>query len=257
MIQKIKFSQIMTIDSSLPSYFGEILTELGAIDSLTGETTLTLTNIATTTFKKLGLNSNAIDTEVSVLKDLNIYVSSYSLTGDKYLQILREFLRRAKYFKQVIIDKGFKLSLKTTRDIDKTSVGTEGRTTQEDAQNVGRSKDITSDTPQVSDIAGSEPAEFVSNIGTNDAQQDYTKHATDDKTHESTDTHVEESNLTGTKYDEARKNLEVQYLNDLVRYITRIPHEVYRAYALDSIPFPESTKTLLETVELQMELMNE
>ena len=58
------------------------------------------------------------------------------------------------------------------------------------------------------------------------------------------------TSVTGTTWEEARKNLDLVFYNELKNYIMSLPYKVYSWYSIDTIPFPDLQGMFLEYVNM-------
>lgn len=171
---------------------------------------------------------NSLLSDTGSWKDLNIYLSSYSLNGLRVLSIYNKTVQYLSWALKVITDNGVAGKIANSRKLG------------ENGTNTGKSKDTYSELPQVDTNTVSQfelDISYVSNISNNDNNSTYNRDVN------------EESNVTSTTWKEEVDNLQMIYMNEICNYIMNIPYTIYRAYSLDSMPVNELVKAYYKSVK--------
>lgn len=178
--------------------------------------------------KDMQLVVNSLLSDTGSWKDLNIYLSSYSLNGLRALSVYNKTVQYLSWALKVITDNGVAGKIVNSRKMG------------ENGTNTGKSKDTYSELPQVDTNTETQfdlDISYVSNITNNDNNSTYNRDVS------------EESNATSTTWKEEVENLQMIYLNEICNYIMNIPYTIYRSYSLDSMPVNELVKSYYESVK--------
>ena len=180
----------------------------------------------------------------SMWKDLLIYTSTFKEYDRRFLLLLsQKLLEYLNFYLKILTDSGVQRALVYAKsyenDGNSASVnrGTESVTPQN--PNLYNADEETADTMFDQAIA-----DYASSI---------------DKNKASTSSHSEgesTTNVTGTTWDEQRKNLQMVYNNELCNYLASLPERIYSYYSLDTVPALELTKLFLNHIKESVDLFN-
>ena len=175
--------------------------------------------------------------ETLVWKDLKIFVSEFKETDERLPilmgQKLKEYLL---FYYKILTDKGVQRALIYAKDYsnDGTASSNERNANSEVPQYTGA---YDSQHPE-SDAKFDEAIyNYASNLGKNKA--DSTSHSEGDST----------TTVSGTTWEEAKKNLQMVYFNELKDYLYSIPERIYSWYSIDCLPAPELYRQFVENMK--------
>lgn len=158
-------------------------------------------------------------------EDLPIYLSSYKLKDRRCANYFYDKLMKyITFLTKMITDEGLQRKMVVSRNFS-------NRNTSHNTD-----KNVYSETPQLELQSFEEAINYASNVSRNDNDGGSTQAGTSGET------------ATNVNWEEALKNLQFAFYNELVDYICSIPNEVYRYYSLDSYPCTELLKYSYETL---------
>ena len=170
------------------------------------------------------LTSNS-DNARGLWEDLPIYLSSYKLKDRRAsVQIKDNLIRYLKFLIKMTTDEGIQRKMIISRNFSNTNTS---RNTD---------KNVYSETPQLSLQSFEDAIAFASNVSRNDNEGGSTQAGTSGET------------ANNVNWEEALKNLQFAFYNEIVDYIISIPSELYNYYSLDSKPITELIKARKEAL---------
>ena len=175
-----------------------------------------------------------------------LYTSSYIENDRRFLYLLKSKIREyLVFYKKILTDEGVQRHLVYDKEYEN------------DGNSDNLERGINSNTPQNSALYDSEHPE--SDAKFDQAIADYA--STIDKNKAHTTSHTEGSSgttVSGTTWEEGKKNIQMMFFNELKDYIFSIPERIYSFYSLETIPAPELTKKFIEHLyEVRDMLLNE
>lgn len=172
-----------------------------------------------------------------VWKNLDIVVSSWRENDKRFILLLKNKLREyVLFYKKILTDSGVQRALVYSKEYENdgnahsTERGTDSATPQN--SNLYNAVEATADT-----LFDQAIANFASSINKNKASSD--SHSEGGST----------TNVTGTTWEEGKKNLQLMFYNELKEYIMSLPDRIYSYYSLDTLPAPLLAKKWLEHFE--------
>lgn len=181
----------------------------------------------------------------NIWRHLPIYISSYKETDRRgillYQNKLREYLA---FYKKILDDEGLQRHLVYAKSYsnDGTSDNTE--------------RSFNSVTPQNSALYDAN--EQTANTKFDQAIADYASAI--DKNKSKTTSHTggtSDTTVSGTTWEEAKKNIQYIFFNELKDYVESLPERIYHWYSLDTIPAPELCKKFFEYLHEVAEMMKD
>lgn len=172
-----------------------------------------------------------------IWKDLKIFVSEFKESDERFPiligQKLKEYLL---FYYKILTDKGVQRALIYAKDYsnDGNASSTERNANSEVPQYTGA---YDSQHPESDSKFDEAIYNYASNLGKNKANS--TSHSEGDST----------TTVSGTTWEEAKKNLQMVYFNELKDYLYSIPERLYSWYSIDTLPAPELCKQFVENMK--------
>ena len=240
MIKKLKWKTLMT-QISAKTEVEKFATDVEAIDTELN----TGLNYSTKSLKSLlGCVTEDILTsaDTGIWKDLLIFVSSYKENDKRFIYLLCSKLREyLDFYKKILTDEG----------IQRSMVYAKTYTNNGSASSTERGLDST--TPQNSNLYDPQNPEsdslFDQAIANYASSIDKSKASSTSQSYGGSTT-----NVSGVTWDEAKKNIQLLFFNELKDYIMSIPERIYSYYSIDTIPAPELFKLTLEHIKAVEEM---
>ncbi len=163
--------------------------------------------------------------------DMDIFLSSFKLKDKRICIAIKDnLIRYIRFLTKMITDEGLSRSMSIDRGFTNSlSSGTQD-------------KNYYSETPSMQLDNFEEAIKYASNLSKNEGTTNTSQNGTS----------YERNNAK--TWDEARKNLEYAFYNDLMQYIIKIPNELYMYYALDGRPVPELMKSMYDYMKTVINL---
>ena len=244
MVKKIKWSVLMN-QISAEDCIHDLISDISDIDELLNSyiedsSIASLENISTVVESIIDDSGNS-----SIWKDMNIYVSSWKEYDNRFIYLIQAKLREyLAFYKKILTDEGIQRNLVYSKEYSNSG----------SASSVERGTD--SVTPQNSNLYDSQHPEsdalFDEAIANYASGINKNKGSTTSSSSGSSGTSV-----TGVTWDEAKKNIQMLFFNELKDYLVSIPERIYSWYSLETIPAPELCKLFLEYREAIWDLVNE
>ena len=182
----------------------------------------------------------------NVWQDLDIYISSFKEHDRRFIFLLQAKLREyVAFYRRVLTDAGVQRQLVYSKLYNNSGSAnsTERGTTSVTPQNSNLYDPQHPESDSLFDVA---IANFASNIDKNKASSTSSSQGNSSTT------------VTGTTWEEGKKNLQMLFFNELKDYMMSIPERIYSYYSLETIPAPELYKKLLDNLfETRDMLINE
>lgn len=236
MVKKIKWKTLMSqISASTILFTTDFQSQIQDIDSKIDE--LIDENFGETNLEDL---FNYLDTDVitadndGIWADIDIYTSSWIEKDKRFIYLLANKLREyIAFYKKVLSDEGVQRHLVYSKEYENDG----------NSNNIDRN--INSDVPQNSNLYDSEHPE--SNSLFDQAIADYASSIAKNKADTTSHTQgTSGTTVSGTTWDEAKKNIQMMFYNELKDFIYSLPERIYSLYSLDTIPAPELIKKMRE-----------
>ena len=241
-IKKITWKQLMSNLSSADLFSG-LEAELANIDS---ELDNSLDSYSQTPIKDIVTYIKTYivtDSNNGIWKDLPIYVSSFRENDLRFMHLLKAKIREyLGFYYKIITDEGVQRHLVYAK-----SYGNDGSSSAIE-------RGFNSNTPQNSMLYNAVEATADTNF--DQAIADYA--STIDKNKSKTTSHTEgtsDTTVSGTTWEEGKKNVELFFFNELKDYLFSIPERIYHYYSLETIPAPELFKKFIEHLEEVREIV--
>lgn len=212
--------------------WNELMTENSSIEDIITSDVITLSQNLDTEFNtKYGIKTRVEDCIKLVSQDylltvdnggnglwedLPIYMSSYKVKDRRMcIQISDNLIRYLRFLIKMIADEGLQRKMVVSRNFNNlnTSHNTD--------------KNVYSETPQLQLQTFEEAINYASNVSRSDNEGGSTQSGLSGET------------ATNVNWDEALKNLQFAFYNDIIDYIISIPSELYNYFSLDSRPITE------------------
>lgn len=178
--------------------------------------------------------------------NMPLWTSTYIEKDARFLILLKNKLREyLAFYKKILTDEGVQRHLVYDKEYEN------------DGNSDNLERGINSNTPQNSSLYDSEHPE--SDAKFDQAIADYA--STIDKNKAHTTSHTEGTSgttVSGTTWEEGKKNIQMMFFNELKDYIFSLPERIYSFYSLETIPEPELAKKFIEHLyEVKAILFNE
>ena len=158
-------------------------------------------------------------------EDLPIYLSSFKLKDRRVcLQIKDNLIRYLKFLLKMTNDEGLQRKMVVSRNFANNNSSS------------NTDKNVYSETPSIELQDFEEAIKYASNVSRND------------NTGSSSQSGASGETATNVNWEEALKNLQFAFYNEIVDYIISIPSELYNYYSLDSRPITELVKARREAL---------
>lgn len=236
MVKKIKWKTLMSqISARGVLYTADILNEITNIDDLIN--VLVDDNFAPSFLEDLYeyVMSDVINvSDDGIWADMDVYTSSWVEKDKRYIYLLANKLREyIGFYKKVLTDEGVQRHLVYSKEYANDG----------NSNNVDRN--INSDVPQNSNLY--DPQHPESNSVFDQAIADYASSIAKNKADATSHTEgTSGTTVSGTTWDEAKKNIQMMFYNELKDFIYSLPERIYSLYSLDTIPAPELIKKMIE-----------
>lgn len=174
------------------------------------------------------------DNNDNVWKDMDIYISSFVENDGRFILLLKnKFREYIGFYLKVLNDEGLQRHL------------VYAKTYGNDGNSSSLERGTNSNTPQNSALY--DPSHPESDALFDQAIADYASNI--DKNKASTTSHTEgtsDTTVSGTTWDEAKRNVQMFFYNELKDFIFSLPERIYSHYSLSTIPAPELAKKWFE-----------
>ena len=181
--------------------------------------------------------NSSLFTELSagnIWKDMDIYLSSYVENDRRFILLLKNKLREyVGFYLKILNDEGLQRHL------------VYAKTYGNDGNSSSLERGTNSNTPQNSGLY--DPSHPESDTLFDQAIADYASNI--DKNKASTTSHTEgtsDTTVSGTTWEEAKRNVQMFFYNELKDFIFSLPERIYSHYSLSTIPAPELAKKWFE-----------
>lgn len=229
-IQKMKWQELMTtvIPSRVVSSFTDLGTLVTAVYNL--QKTMFGASDIKLIYDELMIMLCQSQNEDSAWKDMLIYTSSFKSADCRYVELLfQKAIEYAGFYKKILTDVGLQRSL------------VYGKTYTNNGSASSTERGTNSVTPQNSALypSGQETEDelFDRAIADYASALDKNKSSTQTSSYGGSTT-----NVTGTTWEESKKNMQMIYYHELCNYLYSIPEKIYGYYSLDTMPIPELAK---------------
>ena len=211
----------------------EMLTEDNEISNIIDSTVITLGSDLDTAFNtKYGSSTKVAEalTDMSndylkpansqnargLWEDLPIFLSSFKLKDRRpSLQVKDNLIRYLKFLTKMVTDEGITRKMVVARNFANNNSSS------------NTDKNVYSETPQLVLQDFEDAIQYASNVSRNENIGSSAQSGASGET------------ANNVNWDEALKNLQFAFYNEIVDYIISIPSELYNYYALDSRPITE------------------
>lgn len=166
--------------------------------------------------------------------EMDVYTSSWVERDKRFIYLLANKLREyVAFYKKVLTDDGVQRHLVYAKEYENDG----------NSNNIDRN--INSDVPQNSNLY--DPQHPESNSVFDQAIADYASSIAKNKADATSHTEgTSGTTVSGTTWDEAKKNIQMMFYNELKDFIYSLPERIYSLYSLDTIPAPELVKKMIE-----------
>ena len=156
--------------------------------------------------------------------DLDIFISSFKENDKRFVNLVATKLREyIAFYKKILNDNGVQRALVYSKEY--SNLG--------DSNSSDRGTD--SVTPQYSHLY--DPAHPESDELFDQAIANFASSINKSKNSAHSETEGESTtNVTGTTWEEGKKNIQMMFFNELKDYIMSIPERIYSYYSLDTMP---------------------
>ena len=241
MIKKILWKNLMT-NLDAKTEFDKFNNEVKAVDDLinaklSGYSTQSLFKILDLVCDQMLTNNDN-----GIWADLPVFMSSYREHDKRFIFLLCSNLREyIGFYKAMLTNNGVSRALEyaKTYSNDGEASSTERRTDSETPQNPSL---YDSTHPESDTLFDQAIADYASAIGKNKAS------STSKSWGGST------TNVSGVTWEEAKKNLQYVFYNELKNFIMSIPERIYSYYSLETTPMPSLLKMAFEDFLATLEL---
>ena len=167
---------------------------------------------------------------INVWQDLPIYVSSFKFSDRRFILLLKNKLREyVGFYLKLVQDSGVSRNLSYKKDyLNSGEASSVERGSNSETPNYSALYDSTH--PESDSLFDQAIADYASNINK-------TKASSTNRNAGSSLTEV-----TGSTWEEQKKNLELVFFNELKDFIASLPERIYSYYAVDTVPFTELTR---------------
>lgn len=236
MVKKIKWKTLMSqISAGTILFTTDFQSEIQNIDSAIDE--LISEDFGETNLENL---FSYLETDVitadngGIWADMDVYTSSWVEKDKRYIYLLANKLREyIAFYKKVLTDEGVQRHLVYSKEYENDG----------NSNNIDRN--INSDVPQNSNLY--DPLAPTSNSKFDQAIADYASSIAKNKADATSHTEgTSGTTVSGTTWDEAKKNIQMMFYNELKDFLYSLPERIYSLYSLDTIPAPELVKKMFE-----------
>lgn len=183
------------------------------------------------------------DNDICIWKDLNIYVSSFKEKDRRIILLIKNKIREyLMFYKKILTDDGIVRRMSYNKSYSNSG----------DANSSERGTN--SETPQNSNLY--DPAHPESDALFDQAIADYASGINKNKALSHSESEGEsETIVSGTTWEEQKKNIQLLFFNELKEYIMSIPDIIYRWYAIDTMPYTEIIREYIKTTREWVEML--
>lgn len=241
-IKKIKWETLMT-NLGISTLFADVEEEVTAIDSALNDQFETYDETPLKDLVKYLKDYVVTNSVQGIWKGLPIYISSYKENDKRFVHLLKAKIR--EYL-------GFYLKILTDSGVQRHLVY--AKSYENDGNSSAIERGFNSNTPQNSMLYNAVEATADTNF--DQAIADYA--STIDKNKSKTTSHTDgtsDTTVSGTTWEEAKRNVELFYFNELKDYLFSLPERIYHYYSLETIPAPELFKKFIEHLEEVREIV--
>lgn len=247
MVKKIKWKTLISqISAGTILFTTDFQSEIQDIDSKIDE--LIGENFGETNLEGL---FNYLDTDVitsdndGIWADMDVYTSSWVEKDKRFIYLLANKLREyIAFYKKVLADEGVQRHLVYSKEYENDG----------NSNNIDRN--INSDVPQNSNLYDYQHPE--SNALFDQAIADYASSIAKNKADATSHTEgTSGTTVSGTTWDEAKKNIQMMFYNELKDFIYSLPERIYSLYSLDTIPAPELIKKMIQHYHEVWDMLHE
>lgn len=233
-VKKIKWKELMN-NLSADDVFDDISEELGAIDeALNGYLSESYSLTPLTSLASYIETNIVTDDSDGMWADMPIWLSSYYEKDKRFILLMQNKLREyISFYKKILTDEGVQRHLVYSKEYEN------------DGNSNNNERGTNSNVPQNSNLYDSEHPE--SNAKFDQAIADYASSINKNKS--DTTSHTEGTSgttISGTTWEEGKKNIQMLFFNELKDYIMTIPERIYSYYALETIPAPDLVKRFIQ-----------
>lgn len=236
MVKKIKWKTLISqISANSVLFTTDFTNEIQNIDSLIDEKISE--DFGETNLEDLYnyLKTNVIvSSNDGIWADMDVHTSSWVEKDKRFVYILANKLREyVAFYKKVLTDEGVQRHLVYSKEYEN------------DGNSDNTDRNTNSDVPQNSNLY--DPQAPTSDAKFDQAIADYASSIGKNKSHASSHTEgTSGTTVSGTTWDEAKKNIQMMFYNELKDFIYSLPERIYSLYSLDTIPAPELIKKMIE-----------
>ena len=241
-VKKITWKQLMSNLSSADLFSG-LEAELANIDSALNDS---LDSYNQTPIKDVVTYIKTYivtDSNNGIWKELPIYVSSFKENDLRFMHLLKAKIREyLGFYYKILTDEGVQRHLVYAKSYDN------------DGNSSAIERGFNSNTPQNSMLYNAVEATADTNF--DQAIADYASNI--DKNKSKTTSHTEgtsDTTVSGTTWEEGKKNVELFFFNELKDYLFSLPERIYHHYSLETVPAPELFKKFIEHLEEVREIV--
>ena len=241
-IKKIKWQTLIEqIDAQ--DILDDTEQELKYIDGKINELTTSIQANELTDLMKYVDNYHLKPSEDLIWYDMDIVVSSWKEKDKRFVLLLKNKLREyIGFYRKILTDAGVQRALVYAKEFENDG----------NASGLERTSD--SQTPQNSNLYNAD--EETADTLFDQAIANYASGINKNKSSSTSHTEGESSTtVTGTTWEEAKKNIELIFYNELKEYIMSIPERIYSYYSIDTLPAPLLCKKMLEHFEAVKDLL--
>lgn len=246
MVKKIKWYRLMN-NISAEDCIQDLTDDIYDIDDLVNShlnysTPISLKNLTDRILN--AIDDSGVENS-SIWGSMYIYISSWKEYDNRFIYLIEAKLREyLAFYEKVLTDEGVQRNLVYNKEYSNSG----------SASSVERGTD--SVTPQNSNLYDSQHPESDSLF--DEAIANYASSINKDKSSTtSSSSGSSGTSVTGVTWDEAKKNIQMLFFNELKDYLVSIPERIYSWYSLETIPAPELCKLFLEYRKAIWDLVNE
>ena len=244
-IKKMTWTELMQtiIPSRLSASITNLTSLIGQVNTAQ-QTLIGSSNLSNVYNEMLILLCQNVNVD-SAWKDLVIVGSDFKLNDCRYPQFLfQKAYEYAGFYKKILTDEGVQRALVYAKTYNNS--GTASSTV----------RGANSNTPQNSMLYNA--TEATANELFDQAIADYA--TTIDRTKASSTSSSQggsRTSVSGTTWEEGKKNLQMRFYSELVNFIATIPERIYSWYSLDTMPAPELMKNFCQYLDEVAEIFQD
>jgi len=247
MVKKIKWETLINQIQANSIIFSDSITdEITEIDDLFNAKISTNYQVNLLTDMLNYIDSDVITSaETGIWAGMDVYTSSFIEKDKRYIYLLANKLREyVAFYKKVLTDEGVQRHLVYAKEY------------KNDGNSNNTDRNINSDVPQNSNLYDSQHPE--SNSVFDQAIADYASSIAKNKADATSHTEgTSGTTVSGTTWDEAKKNIQMMFYNELKDFIYSLPERIYSLYSLDTIPAPELVKKMIDNYKAVGNMIHE